>query len=64
MIRTRYRRLKHLRHRAGFFAPPLRSLPAVQREYAGVCRVVAANAKRLERFIWSPWPGRLRRDDT
>ena len=49
MIRHRPCRRRSLAHRAGLFARPLRSLPAIQRQYHTVCSAVAVNGGEIGR---------------
>ncbi len=51
-----------LAYRCGLYPPPLRSLPAVQRQYHTYARVKSDNGRRWHRCVWAAWPGRFRED--
>lgn len=61
--RSRAKWRRRLARRLGIAIPPLRSLPAIQRQYLLVCRTRKKTPGRTgARVIWAPWPGKFGRD--
>lgn len=58
--RTRAKWRKRLARRLGIVPVPLKSLPAIERQYHTFCRTADINGGNSSRIIYAPWPGRFR----